>query len=64
MNARRDSQKKAEQAYDAKRPKKPVSFRLDEEEMDALDRARGAKSRSEFALDATLKAARKVTRKD
>lgn len=53
----------AEKRYADKRPKKPVSFRLDDEEMAALDQARGEKSRSEFALDATLKAMKR-SRKD
>ena len=64
MTQRRDSQKRAEQAYDAKRPKKPVSFRLDDDEMATLDEARGEKSRSEFALQATLKAAMRTAKKE
>lgn len=48
----------AEKRYAPKRSKKPVSFRLDDDEMAELDAARGAKSRAEFALEATLKAAR------
>lgn len=58
MAERRKSQIKAERDYDAKRPKKPVSFRLDDDEMAEIDAARGAKSRALFAMEATLKAAR------
>jgi uncharacterized protein (DUF1778 family) len=46
----------AEQRYADKRPKKPVSFRLTADQMDALDKARGEQSRADFALAATLKA--------
>jgi uncharacterized protein (DUF1778 family) len=60
MAERRKSQIAAERNYDAKRPKKPVSFRVDDDEMAELDRARGAKSRAEFAMEATLKAARRA----
>lgn len=55
-----DAQLRAIRKYDAeKRAKKPVGFRLDEDEMALLDAARGAKSRAQFALEATLRAARK-----
>ena len=49
----------AEKRYEERRAKQPVSFRLSEDEMAELDAARGAKSRAQFALEATLKAARK-----
>lgn len=54
-----DAQLRAIRKYDATRPKKPVGFRLDEDEMAELDAARGAKSRAQFALEATMRAARK-----
>jgi hypothetical protein len=53
-----EAQLRAIRKYDATRPKKPLSFRLDEEEMAEIDAARGAKSRALFAMEATLKAAR------
>lgn len=49
----------AEKRYEERRAKQPVGFRLDEDEMALLDAARGGKSRAQFALEATLKAARK-----
>ena len=59
MTKRYDSQKRAEAEYEKKRPKAPVSFRLDDDEMDALDKARGSKSRADFAKQAVLKALRR-----
>lgn len=46
MAQRRKSQIRAEQNYDAKRPKRPIGCRLDDETMAAVDAKRGAKSRS------------------
>jgi hypothetical protein len=50
----------AEQRYAEKRAKKPVSFRLDDEEMAALDRMRGAKSRADYVLGLVLKAIKRA----
>jgi uncharacterized protein (DUF4415 family) len=54
MTKRYESQKKAEKAYDAKRPKKPVSIRLDDDEMAALDKARGSETRAAYLLKALM----------
>ncbi|WP_395652588.1 hypothetical protein [Brevundimonas sp.] len=61
--SRDPKQIEAERRYAVKRPKKPVSFRLDDDEMAELDAARGAKSRAEFALEATIKAARAIRKR-
>jgi uncharacterized protein (DUF1778 family) len=58
MTKRYEKQVEAEKRYAPKREKKPVSFRLDDDEMAELDAARGGKSRAEFAMEAALKAAR------
>jgi hypothetical protein len=46
----------AEKRYAPNRAKKPVGFRLDDDQMAALDRARGAKSRGDYVLGLVLKA--------
>lgn len=43
---RRDSQKRAEKAYETKRAKKPVGCRLSIEDIERFDRVRGEESRS------------------
>ncbi len=63
MRKTSEAQLRAIRKYDATRPKKPVSFRLDDDEMAELDAARGAKSRAEFALEATIKAARAIRKR-
>jgi len=50
----------AEKRYAPKRSKKPVSFRLDDDEMAALDRARGPKSRADYVLGLVLKAIKRA----
>jgi hypothetical protein len=55
-----EAQLRAIRKYDATRPKKPVSFRLDDDEMAALDRARGAKSRADYVLGLVLKAIKRA----
>jgi hypothetical protein len=47
----------AEKRYAPKRTKKPVSFRLDDDEMAALDRIRGGQSRADYMLGLFRKAA-------
>ena len=46
------AQRAAVKRYDAKRPKKPVSIRLSDDEMAKLDAARGEDSRAAFLLAA------------
>ena len=46
MSKRRDSQIKAEKAYEAKRAKTPVGTRLDDEQLARFDAVRGDLSRS------------------
>jgi hypothetical protein len=58
--SRDPKQIEAEKRYALKRPKKPVSFRLDDDEMAALDRARGAKSRADYVLGLVLKAIKRA----
>ena len=57
---RNPRQIEAEKRYASKRPKKAISFRLDDEEMAALDRARGAKSRADYVLGLVLKAIKRA----
>lgn len=52
--SRNPKQIKAERNYEAKRPKKPVSIRLDDEEMAALDKARGRETRAAYLLKALM----------
>jgi len=54
MTKRYDSQKRAEVAYDAQRPKKPVGIRLDDEQMAKLDKKRGRQSRAAYLMDALM----------
>ena len=51
---RTPAQIEAEARYAGKRTKKPVSIRLDEQEMAALDKARGRKSRAAFLMEALM----------
>lgn len=53
---RNPKQIEAEQRYAPKRAKRPVSFRLDADEMADLDRVRGAHSRSDYVLNLVRKA--------
>jgi hypothetical protein len=52
----------AEKRYAPDRPKKPVSFRLSDDEMAQLDKARGARSRGQVALEAMLDWIRRNTK--
>jgi len=45
----------AEKRYAPKRTKKPISFRLDDDDMAALDAKRGDKSRGAIAEELVLK---------
>jgi hypothetical protein len=47
----------AEKRYAPDRPKKAVSFRLDDDEMAILDKIRGGKSRADYLLGLFRKAA-------
>lgn len=47
-----EAQRAAVKRYDAKRPKKPVSIRLSDDEMAELDAARGKESRAAYLLRA------------
>ena len=58
--SRDPKQIEAEKRYAPKRSKKPVSFRLDDEDMAALDRARGPKSRGDYVLGLVLKAIKRA----
>ena len=54
------AQIRAEQKYDKdNRKKRPVSFRLDDDEMAKLDTARGTRTRADFVLALVLKAIEK-----
>jgi hypothetical protein len=59
MRKTSEAQLRAVRKYDATRPKRPVSFRLDEDEMAQLDRARGERSRADYALSLVLDAVRR-----
>ena len=52
----------AEKRYEERRAKKPIGFRVSDEDMALIDAARGGKSRAEFALEATIKAARRAAK--
>lgn len=52
--SRNPKQIEAEKRYAAKRPKAPVSIRLDAGEMAKLDKARGKQSRAAFLLAALM----------
>ena len=58
--SRDPKQIEAEKRYAVRRPKKPVSFRLDDEDMVALDQARGPKSRADYVLGLVLKAIKRA----
>ena len=46
MSKRNPNQIKAERAYEVKRKRVPIGCRLDPEDIERMDRARGDKSRS------------------
>jgi len=57
MSDRNPAQIRAEKTYASRRAKKPVSFRLDDDEMAILDKIRGGKSRADYLLGLFRKAA-------
>ena len=60
MRKTSDAQLRAVRKYDETRPKKPVSFRFDDDEMEQLDLARKGKSRADYARSAVLKAIKRA----
>ena len=59
MRKTSEAQLRAVRKYDATRPKRPVSFRLDEDEMAQLDKVRGERSRADYALGLVLNAVKR-----
>ncbi|MEM7006106.1 MAG: hypothetical protein AAF498_09520 [Pseudomonadota bacterium] len=54
MAKRSEALIRAQKKYDAKRQKKSVLIRLDDDDMKRLDKARGKKSRAAYVEEATM----------
>lgn len=59
MTKRSEALVRAQKKYDAKRQKKSVLIRLDDDDMGRLDKARGEKSRAAYVEEATLEKLKK-----
>ncbi|MEM9668681.1 MAG: hypothetical protein AAF950_07115 [Pseudomonadota bacterium] len=59
MSDRSKAQREAERRYEAKRQKAAIKIRLDDNDMNRLDNARGEKSRAAYVEEATMEKLKK-----